>query len=110
MLRIQGISGMTSGTCGVYRARDWSAQAAAHISTQARPLLLACTGLSHSEDPGSPIPAPVRAKAVRRERANRAQYFHSTEYCPAMRNKAILPFATTWMELEGITLSEISQR
>ena len=32
------------------------------------------------------------------------------EYCPAMRNKAVLPFATTWMELEGITLSEISQR
>ena len=87
MLRIQGISGMTSGTCRVYRARDWSAQAAAHISTQARPLLLACTGLSHSEDPGSPIPAPVRAKAVRRERANRAQYFHSTEYCPAMRKE-----------------------
>ena len=35
---------------------------------------------------------------------------YTMEYCPAMRNKAVLPFATTWMELEGITLSEISQR
>ena len=32
------------------------------------------------------------------------------EYCPAMRNKEILPFVTTWMEVEGIILSEISQR
>ena len=27
----------------------------------------------------------------------------------AIRKKQILPFATTWMELEGIMLSEISQ-
>ena len=27
----------------------------------------------------------------------------------AIRNKQILPFATTWMELEDIMLSEISQ-
>lgn len=87
MLRTQGISGMTSGTCRVYRARGWSAQAAAHISIQARPLLLACAGLSHSEDTGSPIPAPVCAKTVRRELANRAQYVHSTEYRPAMRKE-----------------------
>ena len=26
-----------------------------------------------------------------------------------MRNEGILPFATTWTDLEGITLSEISQ-
>ena len=26
-----------------------------------------------------------------------------------MRNKEILPFVTTWMKLEGIMLSEISQ-
>ena len=26
------------------------------------------------------------------------------------RNKAILPFMTTWMDLEGIMLSEIGQR
>ena len=30
-------------------------------------------------------------------------------YSTIKKNK-ILPFATTWMDLEGITLSEISQR
>ena len=30
-------------------------------------------------------------------------------YSSAIRRKQILPFATTWMELEGIMLSEISQ-
>ena len=32
-----------------------------------------------------------------------------TEYYSAMRKKEILPFATTWMNLEGIMLSEISK-
>ena len=32
------------------------------------------------------------------------------EYYLAMRKNEILPFATMWMELEGIMLSEISQR
>ena len=31
------------------------------------------------------------------------------EYYSAIRKKQILPFATTWMELEDIMLSEISQ-
>ena len=31
------------------------------------------------------------------------------EYYSAMKKNEILPFATTWMELEGILLSEISQ-
>ena len=31
------------------------------------------------------------------------------EYYSAIRKKQILPFATTWIELEGIWLSEISQ-
>jgi len=32
------------------------------------------------------------------------------EYHSAIKKNKILPFATTWMELEGIMLSEISQR
>ena len=32
------------------------------------------------------------------------------EYYSAIRKNEILPFATTWMELEGIMISEISQR
>ena len=31
------------------------------------------------------------------------------EYYSPKRKKDILPFATTWMDLEGITLREISQ-
>ena len=32
------------------------------------------------------------------------------EYYWAIKKNEILPFATMWMELEGIMLSEISQR
>ena len=35
---------------------------------------------------------------------------YAMEYYPAIKNNEILPFATIWMELEGIMLSEISQR
>ena len=31
------------------------------------------------------------------------------EYYSAIKKDEILPFATTWMELEGIMLTEISQ-
>ena len=31
------------------------------------------------------------------------------EYDSAKKGKEILPFATTWMDLEGIMVSEISQ-
>ena len=31
------------------------------------------------------------------------------EYFSAIRKNKILPFATTWMDLKGIMLSEISQ-
>lgn len=34
---------------------------------------------------------------------------YTMEYYLAMRKNEILPFETTWMELEGIRLSEISQ-
>ena len=36
-------------------------------------------------------------------------YTYTMEYYSAIRRKQILPFAATWMELEGIMLSEISQ-
>ena len=36
-------------------------------------------------------------------------YIYTMEYYSAIRRKQILPLATTWMELEGIMLSEISQ-
>ena len=37
--------------------------------------------------------------------------FHSgIEYYSVIRNNKILPFVATWMNMEGIMLSEISQR
>ena len=36
-------------------------------------------------------------------------YIYTMEYYLAIKKNAILPFATMWMELEGIMLSEISQ-
>ena len=35
---------------------------------------------------------------------------HTLEYYLAIKKNEILLFATTWMELEGIMLSEIGQR
>ena len=35
-------------------------------------------------------------------------YIYTIEHYLAIKNNEILPFATTWMELEGIMLSEIS--
>ena len=37
------------------------------------------------------------------------QYISTMEYYAAERKKELLPFATAWMELESIMLSEISQ-
>ena len=36
-------------------------------------------------------------------------FIYTMEYYMAMRKNEIWPFAATWMELEGIMLSEISQ-
>ena len=36
-------------------------------------------------------------------------YIDTMEYYSAIKKNEILPLATTWMELEGIMLSEISQ-
>ena len=36
-------------------------------------------------------------------------YIYTMEYYSAARKKEILPLSTTWMELEDIMLSEISQ-
>ena len=37
-------------------------------------------------------------------------YIYTMENCSAIKKNEILPLATPWMELEGIMLSEISQR
>ena len=35
---------------------------------------------------------------------------HSIEYYSAIKKNEIMPFAATWMDLEVIILSEVSQR
>ena len=37
-------------------------------------------------------------------------HIHTMEYNTAIKKNKILPFVTTWMDLEGIMLSEISHR
>ena len=37
-------------------------------------------------------------------------YIYAMEYYSVIRNNEIVPYATTWMELEYIMLSKISQR
>ena len=37
-------------------------------------------------------------------------YVYPMDYCSAMKRNEILPFVTTWMDLESIMLSEISQK
>ena len=37
------------------------------------------------------------------------RYIYTMEYYSSIKRKEILPFAATWMDLEGIMLSEISQ-
>ena len=37
-------------------------------------------------------------------------HIHTIEYYSAIKRNEILPFVTTWMDLEGIILNEISQR
>ena len=37
-------------------------------------------------------------------------YIYTTEYYSAIKRSKIMPFAATWMELETLTLSELSQK
>ena len=39
----------------------------------------------------------------------KAVYIYTMEYYSTIKNNEILSFATAWMDLEGIMLSEISQ-
>ena len=37
-------------------------------------------------------------------------HIHTMEYCSAIKNNEIMPFPATWMNLEIIILSEVSQK
>ena len=38
------------------------------------------------------------------------RYIHTMEYYSAIKKSDIIPFAATWMELETLILSEVSQK
>ena len=48
-------------------------------------------------------------KRVREELIKEMWYINSVEYYSAIKKKKIMPFASTWMDLGGIMLSEVSQ-
>ena len=43
------------------------------------------------------------------EQIKKMWYIYTVKYYSAIRKNEIMPFAATWMDLEGIMLSEISQ-
>ena len=43
------------------------------------------------------------------ERIKKMWCMYTMKYCSAIKKNEILPFAATWVDLEGIMLSEISQ-
>ena len=50
------------------------------------------------------IKCPLTDKGI-----NETWKIHTMDYYPILKKKGILTHATTWMDLEGIMLSEISQ-
>ena len=46
---------------------------------------------------------------IRNEWIQKLWYIYRMEFYAAERKKELIPFATAWMELESIMLSEISQ-
>ena len=37
-------------------------------------------------------------------------YIYTMEYCSAIKKNKIMPFAATWIEVEALILSEVSQK
>ena len=49
-------------------------------------------------------------KALAHSLAKEIGIIHTMEYHSAITKNEILPFAATWMDLESVILSEVSQR
>ena len=44
------------------------------------------------------------------ERIKKTRYIHMIKYCSATTKNEIMPFVATWMDLEILILSEVSQK
>ena len=51
----------------------------------------------------------IRISKTANEWIKKLWYIYTMEFYAAERNKELTPFATAWMELESIMLSDISQ-
>ena len=51
-----------------------------------------------------------QSKCPSADKWNKKWYIHTMEYYPAIKKNKIMPFATTWMELETVIISEVSQQ
>ena len=49
-------------------------------------------------------------KGINKELMKKTCYIYRMEYYSTLKKRGILPFVTTWMDLKGITLSEVRQR
>ena len=68
-----------------------------------------CHPWSGIEDPSAHCGKKVKIKVVSCEWIKVIQHTYTTETYLTTRKKEILLFGTTWMDLEGIMLSEMSQ-
>ena len=48
-------------------------------------------------------------RSISREQTKKMWYIHTMEYYSTMKKNETLPFATMWMDLEGIMLTKIIQ-
>ena len=48
--------------------------------------------------------------AKRQKKKKKMWYIYTMQYYTVITKKKVMPFAATWMELENLTLSEMSQK
>ena len=49
-------------------------------------------------------------RPIEKKKKKKIWYIYTMEYYPAIKKNEIMPFTATWMELEIIILSKVSQK